>query len=310
MIKKLVLGIAGPIMMILPLLTSCDSPSGARSARLPDPTLENLWPNADASYWTFAMECRVWYPDPGDAMPPFTLYENEADLPPAPTLDAIEAVLNDHGTGPVTGEQSGSFTLRFDGTLELDEHKTAQRLLHEIHWDTEAARGARGDGGWTGGPRQQEEFLDPLFWNNFSAWLRNDDGIFCYSTFWEGAYWTYLEDELEPGQEFSHVIPVSGLDLVLHGRVLDEVALASPALGHLKGVFRILYVLDWGAQIVTTDSPDIAGYARWVDYGVALYAPGIGPVYCRERRYVEPTDPDLRGWGELTLSLIESSETD
>jgi hypothetical protein len=90
------------------------------------PTLENIWPNDDQTAWTYDYQFSSW------EWTGWTVYDNEDDVPPAPTLDEVLVLLFVHDTGKNPVTSYGLYGLHFDGDTTTLSGVTAQNLRETL----------------------------------------------------------------------------------------------------------------------------------------------------------------------------------
>jgi hypothetical protein len=93
---------------------------------LPDPNLENIWPNEDGTSWSFEYAYRQW--DWGG----FRLYPDPDSVPPLPSLDEFASFLACHEIGPNPQATRGTYRLEFDGDITTESGVTAQNLTETL----------------------------------------------------------------------------------------------------------------------------------------------------------------------------------
>ena len=319
------------LVLISPLLLAgmCedDSPTGTGTP-VPDPTLDNLWPNADSASWTYALHERIW----GDFETNVILYDTPEEVPPAPSLAEVECLLEHHPHGFVQSEDEGSYTLQFDGEITLGSGATVQNLVETTEWATkaDAPRGPAGDAlrrriltvrpdlreraaqlglrAAAGEPGLRDD-IEPLLLHGY-AWEKTSEYIGTYNVAAELLAWKFLESDLAIGHEFTHqLLPDLDDDIWLHARIIAQGTIVTPA-GRFRKAVTCFYYIDYGVAGLTGDGPDILGYMRMLDYGTVSFAPEIGPVRSYERKFVSVGDGGALGpgIGDLTVSLTATSE--
>lgn len=318
------------IVLLTPLLLAgmCedDSPTGT-GAPLPDPTLDNLWPNADGASWTYALEERIWSEGLGDLY----IVETPEEVPPPPTLDQVAALLEEHPHEPVTDEDEGYFILRFDGEITTDSGVTAQNLAEVVIWTPEAVgpRAATGEAlmrrilavrpdlraraaelGLRAAARESasRDLMEPLLLHGY-AWEKTSEHIGTYGDLDQLLAWKFLESDLTIGHEFTHqLVPELADDIWLHARIIAVGTVRTPA-GRFRKAVTCLYAVDYGVTQVSTQEEPLIGYARVIDYGTVSFAPAIGPVHSYERIFVSVGETGFgEGSGELEVSLTETNQ--
>jgi hypothetical protein len=144
---------------------------------------------------------------------------------------------------------------------------------------------------------------DPVLLHGY-AWRKSDSWIGTYGDLDTLLAWKFLESPLIPAHEFTfRLVPSLADDVFEHCRILRMLSFQTEA-GVFRNAIECLYVIDYGILSWSNmENPEI-GYSRAFDYGTVVYAPTVGPVYCYERKFVEPGDPLTLGAGDLELSLI------
>jgi hypothetical protein len=301
---------------------------------VPDPTLANIWPNEDGTWWNYDYESRFL-----DSIT-LTVYESEDDVPAAPSLDEIETLLNTV-TLPDTGETgAGIYALVFDGLTTTGPGVTAQKLvesLSQVGGDLTGSGNSAGDpllrrltiarpdlvnaivgeGVRPGGTRAGSEagvlsisgnqlLTEPLLIHG-GAWEKTTEWIGTYGDVDTVLAWKFLETDLAPGHGFRHQLLSSvASDVFLDARILRHRTFRTSAGTFVKTI-ECLYRIDYGImEVLDMDIPG-KGYVRAFGYGVVVYAPTLGPVYCHERPIVDTGKPANIGIGYITVDLIGTS---
>jgi hypothetical protein len=288
------------------------------------PTLDNIWPNADQTEWTFYFR-RItanewpqgWYPTP-------------EDVPPLPTWDQVKVYLSESITADSLSWSEGTYRMWFDGERTTAAGVTAQNLLVDIA----AVGGTRADLPPPGGPRAElarrlslvrqrpdsrtelvEPIAQPLFIHG-GAWKKTHYWIGTYDDESRDPAWKFLTNDLKPGSEFTHqLIPDLADNVFLHGRVdrrFDYVT----GKGIIHNCLECYYLIDYGLSEVYTVEGQVLGFQRWFAYGRVVYAPEIGPLSCLERTIATADEPvgksewDLVGLGlEWPMALKPADAT-
>ncbi|MEJ2719865.1 MAG: hypothetical protein P8181_01815, partial [bacterium] len=130
------------VCALLLLLAGCSDesdcptcPSGGK-IRVPIPTLQNIWPNADKTAWTYQQDVRVWEGN-------VTLYPSRDDIPDVPLpdwSDIFDLVESPTPVEPNTATRR-IYRMQFDGVTTTTSGVTAQRLNEEVF--TEATQGVQ-----------------------------------------------------------------------------------------------------------------------------------------------------------------------
>ena len=250
-----------------------DNPAGSGDDVTTRPTLSSLWPNDDRRSWSYDLQGWRWPLTPAPTAQPTALPDPDAlwtELWSTPGAEPSDACLS-------------NFQLSFNGTITTSSGVTAQRLAECFDPPMPA--------GW-GSPA----FLRGCAWACSGEWIGS------YGDVNQELAWKFLDADLKPGHHFTHQI-ASDIDfeLLLHGwiRPYRDVELDGTTY---KGCVEVLYALDFANQPYTSEGGEASGYLHLYDLGVVLYAPGVGPIFCRERRrYVQ----GLNTMGESRLELLE-----
>ncbi len=315
-----------------------DEPSRPKGGSTPR-TISNIWPNEDGRSWTYEFAQRV-KADWG----PVRLYQTAADVPPAPTMDEVVALLD---SNPLVGPADttlGFYTLQFTDSITTASGVTAQYLRESLEIpgrnpvgaegpsferalltrlmlarpdlrDAIAARAGSGVLPWlprgnhvAGGLISTQEYAprDPLLVHGY-AWRKTDRWIGTYGDLDTLLAWKFVEAPLVFHHEFTHqLVPVLADDLYEHCRILGGTSVSTVA-GLFTGALECLYMIDYGVMEYGSVISGPIGYTRFFDYGTVIYAPGVGPVYSYERWMVQPGDSITNGFGDLTISLIDAA---
>ncbi|MBD3333887.1 MAG: hypothetical protein GF355_00040 [Candidatus Eisenbacteria bacterium] len=87
------------------------------------PDLQNIWPDADSTAWTYSLTERVW-PDSSGPV----LHESEGEVEPAPTMDEIEDMLGAGPTADSVRVTEGMYRQMFDGYVTTMSGVRAQLI--------------------------------------------------------------------------------------------------------------------------------------------------------------------------------------
>ncbi len=281
---------------------------------IPDPTIQNIWPNADKTSWTYTYTARMWSGGP-------TIFPNEDDVPatPLPSWTEIHDLVQSHiPVEPFTTTQ-GVFRMQFDGMVTTAFDVTAQNLKTELFLQTGSALEPRnatdgevilhqistvGERYGSDGFEQVPSF--PTFVHG-GPWEKTSEHIGTYNDLEARLAWEFLTDKLSVGSDFKYqVLPTFTDHVFLYGFVDGQSVVETEAGTFEKGLV-FLYILDHGTTAVTDINGDVIGYMRTLDYGSVVYVPSVGPVFSYERAGVEPGNPPSDGVMDITLSLIGSS---
>lgn len=285
----------------------------------PSPTMDNLWPNEDGNSWTYDLmthrgERTEW-----------TLYENPGDVPDAPSLDYVEALLGIPNMGTDPDTMFSVFRLEFDGTCEGDSGATGQCLVETMfdEWDDDIMTVSfdeilfdrllmarpdledkiRNIGGMERIAMEPgaEIIRFPLILHG-GVWEKAEEYIGTYGDVDSLLAWKFLESDISTGHEFTfQLLPSLSSDIFLHCRVISR-GTVETQYGTYKNTVECLYLIDHGLS--TMVPPEGTRYYRVFDYGTITYAPGIGPISSFEKMLIDAAAPDGPGYGDFYLELI------
>ncbi len=255
-------------LMAIEILSGCggDGPTEPRNDATPN--FENIWPAEVGNHWTYELVTST-------SAVAETLYATAAEVPPIPQMEHLhEALKAPIGAEPVL-DGSGTFQLRFVENVSPDADNVAMLMSMETVADS-------GEPGV------------PMALYKGSVWMRSATQIRYYGS--GNIDWVHLVGSLEPGYEFAVPVPFLGGDASLSTKVWRTRSYS--ALGTTySNCIECFYVLDFGVTPVGT-AYQIDGYFHPFAYGVIIYAPEIGPVYCHERIMWGTS-----AWNDRTASL-------
>lgn len=255
-------------LVAIEIVSGCggDSPTVPRNDAVP--SFENIWPAAVGNHWTYELVTST-------SSVAETLYATAAEVPPVPPMEQLyEALMAPIGAAPVL-DGSGTFHLRFVEDVSPNADTVAMLMSQE----TVAVSGEPGA---------------PMALYKGAVWTRSATQIRYYGS--GNIDWVHLVGSLEPGYEFAVPVPFLGGDASLNTTVWRTRSYA--ALGTTyPNCIECFYVLDFGVAPVGT-AYQIDGYFHPFAYGVIIYAPELGPVYCHERIMWGTS-----AWNDRTASL-------
>jgi hypothetical protein len=290
----------------------------------PTAMLRNIWPNEDGRSWTYRIEERSW------DLPELRLYPTAAEVPPAPGLDDVVVLLDNHPIGNNPQNSAAGYRMTFNGMKTTLSGAVGQNLETSVFdlgaGSAEVASStvpsdfimalskARPDlreriaRRWPStlraptAPSTQAQVQRPLFLFGY-AWEKTREYIGSYGDLNRDLSWKYLLADLRPGTEFSmQLVPDLANDVFLHVRVL-RMHDAPTELGTFPKAIEVLYLVDFGTSEVTDVDGNSLGAARWYAYGTITYAPRVGPVTSYERGLVQTGQPIDPGNYDLTIGL-------
>jgi hypothetical protein len=323
--------------MILTICScSSDDPCVCPDCEGPEPTIQNIWPNADRTFWTYKVTVHTWgSPEPICD----SLYATEEEVPPVPTLDEIEDLLREHPIGYPVETIGAYYGQEFDGDTVSHSGATGQNLRETLYKQDDPAllSGRRSAGNpflqhlYIARPDLRHALEDaarpalgniaesvgtgrcplltvcasiecPILLHGY-VWEKTDEWIGTYGDIDLLLAWKFLEADLTPGHEFTHQL-VPGLtdDAFLHCRVLEEASVETEIMTFPRGL-ECLYMIDYGVAFMPPIGEQSAGYCRTFDYGTVTYVPEVGPVASYERLLVHTGEPVGTGYARRYLSL-------
>lgn len=317
------------LLIALALMVGCDDdddcincPGGTGA------TIQNIWPNADLTSWTYDYQLREWEGN-------YTTYPTLEQVltTPLPSWKEIFDLCEAHEPKTPFAITDEVYFLQFDGTITTNPGVTAQNLTFTL---TPAGQSV-GEAATTGfspllrrlceaRPDLREKMLSPQGEIPEAPGQIERYPSLVHGGAWEktltyiGTYgirigstrpsWKFLTNKLYVGSTFSYqLLPTIAPDLVLHCRVYRSTTVTTPA-GTFSKALDCLYTIDYGVTTVTDVYGDPIGYMRSFDYGRVIYVPEIGPVYSYEKWGVEPGNPPSDGFLDITIDLTASSTLD
>ena len=290
--------------------SSCPVCPGAPPA---EPTLENIWPNADSTAWTYTIAQRQW----SDSTSP-QVYPSAEEVPPAPTIDEIRGSLWAGQVSERVHTVRGTYRLQFLGRMTTESGAEGQLLKETVYSenrenpksrftgltasfyrhlararpDLKARLLAKGlidsenDGRLSRSPDLADTLnqIEPAyFYLHGHAWERTAEQIGGYGDLDTVPSWKFLERDLSPGHEFvQQLVPELADDVFLHARILPRRSVATEA-GLFTNCVECAYLIDYGIATAVSENGQELGSYRVYDFASIIYAPGYGPVASYQR---------------------------
>ena len=250
-----------PMMICLAIIINgCSDDDPAQPGSQIYLTFENIWPAAVGQYWVFDLDEKQF--EGGNLA-----YDRLEDVPPLPTMTQLYAALQDENLSVPLEAHSG--TMRWEVTSDATVHPDTTVMEVESHIDI-----------LEGNPRSPHGLgMGP-------SWRHSGNRIASYGFGQLG--WVHLEGSLKPGHEFE-VQLAEGLaqDIWLTSRIWKMRSFE--VMGQVvPNCVECFYVLDMGIQQGTDENGEPLGFSHPYKYGVTIYAPEIGPVYCKEKFLTGP----------------------
>ncbi len=314
------------ILATLPFLMAALCSKGPSSS-VPDPDLDNIWPNEDGNWWEYSASGKSWMSfEEFEAFLEANLYESEDLVPAAPAIGEITELFDPVEPGDVVEFHEGSLRLEFDGTITTASGVTAQNLAETLVWEgrRESPRGgvlariavARPDLEELLGLSQEEVAgsRERLIFQHWilqgMAFTKTNEFIGGYGDLNQDLAWLVLEANLAIGHEFSiQLVPDLADDIWLHGMIEAHGSWETDE-AEFENCVSCVYMIDYGSAGLLGNGPyDILGYYRLIDIGRAIYAPEVGPVFGQELHFIIVLDELSDGVGDQRFTLTESSES-
>ena len=245
---------------LLLVISGCsdDSPTQVNSGT--SPTFDNIWPAAVGYFWQYSLDDRLY--EGGSPS-----YDHPEDIPPIPAIDDLYADLKVDQPGAALEIESG--TLRWDITADatVDPDTTVMTVDATLQ-------------GLVGYPRP------PQGLKMGRSWRHSGDRIASYGS---GYFqWLHLDGDLTPGYEFAAEFVVGLADDILLTNRIWSIRSFNVAGTTYPNCVESFYLLDMGIQEGTDENNQSTGFFHSYEYGVIIYAPEVGPVYCKAKFLAAP----------------------
>ena len=304
-------------------LNGCGSDSCGPQTCECENKLDDMWPNDDGRGWEYKYTWRTW----DDTC---AIYADLEDVPPAPSLDRIESLLDSHPIGPSVTVRIGTYKMRFRGDSTTMSGATAQALRDTVYfpggasslpggamstWAFLAARIAGEAAGAEGHGEDEIRALgDILLYPrpilvHGGAWEKTERYIGTYGDVHADLAWTFLTADLCAGTEFAFDITIPETQgISARCRVLGVTSVRTE-MGAFNNGLDCLYLVDLGVMEYE-GTHGVTGYARHITYGRVIYVPDVGPVYSYERFLVCVTETLSAGSGDMELNLVNTGKVE
>lgn len=252
------------IVILTTMICSCSDDDPSRPQADADPTYENIWPAAVGNYWEYDAVEKDY--DQGHPM-----YDRMEDVPPIPPMEELYLDLQAQSPGNVIYSGRGVYRLKFasDATAVPDSIV----LFLEAEMDSVD--------GWASPPYA---LISPSF--SGIPWTRTPERMASYFEY--GLEWLFFEGVLAPGNEFeAHLSETIGEGFLLKTRIWRIGPFDLQEITYPKAI-ECFYVLDLGYQSGTDENGDPTGIFRSYAYGLIVYAPEVGLVFCKEKYFAGP----------------------
>ena len=217
-------------------------------------TYDNIWPPIEGNSWEFSLHNQIFETE-GD------LYSTPEEIPGLPTMESLYADIQNDDWGAPTSVARGNWSLLFSDNGSEIEGTTVLAVSNT----TEMLEGI---------PRRPYPF-----WVG-QSWTHSGDQISFSSA--EVTVWVLLQGGLTPGNSFSAELPSWGRTMYLNS-LIGPIRSINVMDQEYSNCLECFYVLDGGIQTVVNEIEEIEGYFRQYFYGIIVYAPDVGPVFCQER---------------------------
>ncbi len=126
--SRLILLLVIGLLAVLGMLWGCDDDCPTCPDNKVIISLNTIWPNADGNFWEYDYAWRVWEQDA-------IVYDNEIDVPPAPPLDEVIALLGTQPIGTNPTAMGLRYRLRFDSLITTVPAGVTAQNLEEIVYE-------------------------------------------------------------------------------------------------------------------------------------------------------------------------------
>lgn len=233
--------------------TGCSDDEPTQPQDLTNPTFTNIWPASVGTHMVFELHNQTFHFQEGT-------FETPDDIPEIPSMETLYAQLQDDNWGDPASIDQSLFNLKFiDDQSNVDD--TIKLAVSE----------------WYDHIEGRAFVPSPL--KIMYHWTQSVDRI--SSTLGDLTYWLHLDSSLIPGQNFSAEI-VGTEETHLDSRIWKIRSFSNMNINHPACV-ECFYVVDMGIQTVRDYYGAILGYYHPYSFGVVIYAPGVGPVFCQEK---------------------------
>jgi hypothetical protein len=231
------------------VLSGCRTYSHTARRVSREPTFENIWPAKAGNYWAYDLSSQVF------AIAD-TLYSQSAEVPEAPGMDVLYAALGKPFGATAEARGSGTLHVRFGRDIS---HSTAAVAM-QVGVRCERISGA---------------LVPPQSFSG-QMWTRSGSTIKLFGS--GDCNWVYFDESLQLGHEIQDA-QIGGF-MNLKSRVWRKRSYLALGTEYVNCI-ECFYVLDMGVTRLGA-AGDTPRYCRPYTYGVIVYAPDLGPVYCHE----------------------------
>ena len=112
------------LCVVLALMVGCNDEDSCINCPTTNPTLQNIWPNADQTSWTYDYQMREWEGN-------YTIYPTLGEVPmtPLPSWKEIFDLCETHAPKTPFGITDRVYTMLFNGMKTTTGGVTAQNLM-------------------------------------------------------------------------------------------------------------------------------------------------------------------------------------
>lgn len=255
-LKRCVTNCCIHLAICLPLIISgCSDDTPTQLSSGTGPTFDNIWPAAVGHFWLYDLDDRLY--EGGN--PP---YDRLEDIPPIPAIDDLYADLKVDQPGAPLEIESG--TLRWDITADATVDPDTTVMTVDATFQ-----------GLAGYPRPPQGLkMGP-------SWRHSGDRIASYG--YGYFQWLHLDGDLTPGHEFTAELAEGLADDILLTSRIWSIRSYNVAGTTYPNCVESFYLLDMGIQQGTDENGETTGFIHTYEYGVIIYAPEVGPIYCKAK---------------------------
>jgi hypothetical protein len=295
------------LVMIILACASCKDDNPTKPDNSIEPTMANIWPNADGSAWLYASTY-------SDRLAPKTGTTPSPHDTEIPSMSELYELLQSPLPGVPTLGATGTYEIALDGIVTTNSGVEAQRVVstHILVPGFPASQkriNTTGSGdnflravarsrpdlrskipaskGWT--EKRSLDIAPPTFIGGY-AFAFEDSGYFGYGDLDQGHSFVYLSGDLEVGTEFTlQLLPLISTDIWLTAKIWSQGSLKVGDTTY-RNVIECMYVIDFGESIATDENNEVIFVKHDYFYGVTHFAPEVGPIRGRERQFIRDSN--------------------
>lgn len=275
-------------------------------------TLDELWPSEDGRWWQY--DLRIAFSETGmDSL--------ISPDDPLPSPARMRRIISSLDPGEELEAHDRELRTSFAGEIVTDSGASGQHLVDDFTDDPAARNDGHGDPFlpllWRARPdlRDRLPVADKIHDSTVPygvtgyCWEKTEDHIGGYGDLNTQLSWLYLKTPLKRGATFSlQLVPDLADDIWLHGLIVGQGTWTIGDVSYERAV-EVFALIDMGIVIYTSDDGQQGEAGRSYMCYRTIFAPNVGPVYCREWSYLQH-DPVLQddepGLLDVEAVLVDS----